>query len=222
MNLNKGSEKNIKPVLPLKEAIKHVKDNSRGTFDESIEVHINFNLDVKKADQQVRTTTSLPHGTGKETKVAVMAAKEIKDADINLAEKDISKLEKGEISAGKDFDVLIVEPSYMPKIAKLGPILGPSGVMPNPKNGTIAEDAEQAVKQFKQGKIELRTEQLAPIMHLIIGKVSFDNKDLEENFMEVYKTIKSAKPQKAKPNWIRNIFLSSSMGKSVMVDLSSL
>lgn len=206
----------------LAEAIKEVKQLATANFDETIEVHINLTTDVRQADQQLRTTVSLPHGTGKETKVAVLAGTEVKDADINLSESDIAKLEKGEIAPGKDFDVLIVEPQYMAKLGKLGPILGPAGVMPNPKTGTVTNEVEKAVSQFKKGKIEIKNEPNAPIVHTIIGKASFEDKQLIENFNEIWSTLKSNKPQKAKPNWIKNIFIASTMGDSVEVDINSL
>lgn len=201
----------------ISEAIKEVKANAKAKFDETIEVHFNLNLDVAQSDQQVRTTASLPHGTGKEIKVAVLASKKVPAADLNLTDSDISKLEKGGIVAGKDFDVLIVEPSFMPKLAKLGPILGPAGVMPNPKTGTVTTDVAEAVESFKKGKIELRTEPAAALIHVIIGKVSFEDKKLVENFEEVYSTLRSAKPQKAKPDWIVGCYVASTMGKSVEV-----
>ncbi len=206
----------------LTEAIKEIKQLATANFDETVEVHINLTTDVRQADQQLRTTASLPHGTGKETKVAVLASKEVKDADLNLTEDDIAKLEKGKIVPGKDFDILVVEPSFMAKIGRLGPVLGPAGVMPNPKTGTVSDDVEKAVGQFKKGKIELRNEPNAPIVHTIIGKVSFDETQLVENFKEIWATLKSNKPQKAKPNWIKNIFITSTMGDSIEIDINSL
>lgn len=206
----------------LAEAIKEVKQLSAANFDETVEIHINLNTDVRQSDQMFRTTVSLPNGTGKETKVAVIASKTVKEADLSLGESDIAKLEKGTIVPGKDFDVLIVEPMYMSKMGKLGPILGPAGVMPNPKTGTVTNDVEKAVEQFKKGKMEIKNEPNAPIIHSVIGKVSFDEDKLIENFKEIWATLKSNKPQKAKPNWIKNIFVASTMGKSVEVDINSL
>lgn len=206
----------------LNEAIKTVKKNATAKFDETVEAHFNFKLDVTKADQTVRTTTTLPHGTGKETRVAVLSSKKVKDADMNLTKADINKIDSGDISPGSDFDVLVTEPKYMSELAKLGPILGPVGLMPNPKNGTITDDVEKAVKSFKSGKIELRNEPDAPIIHVVIGKASFDDKKLKENFMEVWNTIKSSKPAKAKPDWIKNCYLTSTMSGSVEVDVHKL
>ena len=134
----------------------------------------------------------------------------------------MTKIEKGKIKPKTDFDVLIVEPSAMGKFGKLGPILGPAGVMPNPKTGTVTDNVAEAVEQFKKGKVELRNEITAPILHTLIGKVSFEEKQLTENFMEVWSTLKSNKPQKAKPEWIKNCFISSSMGSSIEVDINAL
>ena len=203
-------------------AIKEVKAKAPAKFDETVEVHFNLNIDPKQADQTVRATTTLPHGTGKEVKIAVMTSKKVPEADLELSETDLAKLEKGEIKPKKDFDVLIVEPSFMAKLAKLGPILGPSGVMPNPKAGTVTDKVADAVAQFKKGKVELRNEIEAPLLHAIIGKVSFEDKKLIENFEEVFSTLKSNKPQKAKPDWIQKCFITSSMGPSIEVDLNVL
>lgn len=206
----------------LDEAIKQVKESSKAKFDETIELHFNLNIDPKQADQTLRVTTNLPHGTGKEVKVAVMASKEIAGADLELKEADLVKLEKGEIKPKTDFDVLIVEPEFMGKLAKLGPILGPAGVMPNPKTGTVTDKVAEAVTQFKKGKITLRNELEAPLLHTIIGKVSFTEKQLKENFLEVWRTLKSNKPQKAKPEWITGCFIATSMGPSIQIDINNL
>ena len=209
-------------MKPLAEAIKEVKAKAPAKFDESIEVHFNLEIDPTQADQTVRVTTNLPHGTGKEIKVAVMSDKKIPGADLQLTDEDLPKIEKGKIKPKNDFDVLIVEPSAMGKFGKLGPILGPAGVMPNPKTGTVTDNVAEAVEQFKKGKVELRNEITAPILHTLIGKVSFEEKQLTENFMEVWSTLKSNKPQKAKPEWIKNCFISSSMGSSIEVDINAL
>lgn len=208
-------------MKPLAEAVKEIKKRPAG-FDETVEVHFNLSLDVKQADQTLRAPANLPHGTGKEVKVAVMSSKKVAGADLQLSESDLPKLEKGEIKPKTDFDVLIVEPSFMGKLAKLGPILGPSGVMPNPKTGTVTDNIEKAVTQFKKGKVELKNEPEAPILHTIIGKVSFKEKELIDNFMEVFNTLKQNKPQKAKPDWVKNCFITSTMGPAIQVDLRDL
>ncbi|MBI2414223.1 50S ribosomal protein L1 [candidate division WWE3 bacterium] len=204
----------------LIEALTEIKGASKAKFDEAIEAHINLNIDVKQSDQTFRTTVSLPNGTGKSIKIAVLTNKKVEKADLVLSESDIHKLEKGEIQPGRDFDVLIVEPSFMAKMAKLGPVLGPAGVMPNPKTGTVTENVEAAVESFKKGKIEIRNEANAPIIHTVIGKVSFKDEALVENFKEILMTLKQNRPQKAKPDWIKSIYLKSTMGKAVEVSLA--
>lgn len=204
----------------IKEAIKEIKSINKEKFDATIEIHVNLDLDVKKG-QTLRYTVTLPHGTGKTKKVAVFASKKIENADLELTEEDIDKIVKEKIKPGVDFDILVTEPQYMPKVAKAARILGPAGVMPNPKTGTVTEDIEKAVSEIKKGQIEIKTEKEAPLIHTIIGKVSFDEKDLEENFRAVYNSLKQNKPQKAKPDWIKNIFIVSTMGKSIEVDLNS-
>ena len=200
----------------LEEAIKEAKETSKAKFDPTIELHINLDLD-KKADQSVRFTTVLPHGTGKTKRVAVMASKKITNADMELSEDDLAKIEKGTIRPKVDFDVLVAEPRFMPKLARVAKILGPAGVMPNPKTGTVTEDVEKAVEQVKKGKIEVRTEPNAAVIHTIIGKKSFDDSKLVENYNEIMNSVKANKPQKAKPNWIKSVFVSATMGKAFQV-----
>ena len=202
---------------PIKEAIVKVKKDSKTKFDATVEAHINLGIDVTK--QNVRFTITLPHGTGKIQRVAVLSDKKVEQADINLIESDLSKIEKGTLRPKIDFDVFITEPKFMPKIAKVAKILGPAGLMPNPKNGTVTDDIKKAVEQFKKGKIEVRTEQKAPLIHIVIGKISFDNKALEENLNELISNLKKNRPPKAKPGWIKNVYLTSTMGPSVKINL---
>lgn len=206
----------------LEEAIQKTKDNSKAKFDATIEVHCNLKLNVSKADQIVRFTTTLPHGTGKKVKVAVFASKKVPNADLELTESDLEKIEKNEIKPKEDFTVLVAEPRFMPKLAKVARVLGPMGLMPNPKTGTVTEDVEKAVEQVKKGRIEIKNEQKAPIIHTVIGKQSFDNKQLEENFLDFFKSLKQNKPQKAKPEWIESCYISATMSPSYEVDLSLL
>jgi large subunit ribosomal protein L1 len=201
----------------IDEAIKKVKEDSRAKFDASVELHIN--LDVDPAKQNIRFPVSLPHGTGKTKKVAVLSATKSDKADLILKEEDLPKIEKGEIKPGTDFDVFITEPDFMPKIAKYAKILGPAGVMPNPKNGTVTEDVSKAIEQFKKGKVEIKTEKLAPLIHTVIGKVSFEDSALKENFKEIMNNLKQNKPTKASPQWIKDIYLTSSMGPSVKISV---
>lgn len=200
------------------EALNQIKNDCKTNFDSTIELHINLNLDVKKADQMIRFTTVLPNGTGKTVKVAVFASSEVKEADLNLKEEDLDLIISGKLRVGNDFDLLVAEPAFMSKISKVARVLGPAGVMPNPKNGTVTSDVRKAVEQLKKGKIEIRTEQNFPIIHTLIGKSSFDAKQLEENLTDIVTSLKQNRPSKAKPDWIKSIFLSSTMGGSYQLD----
>jgi len=207
-------ERNMKEYS-ISEAIKKVKAESKTKFDASVELHINLDLDPTK--QNVRFSANLPHGTGKTKKVAVVSNGKVPGADLVLGESDLPKIESGKIRPVVDFDVLITEPKFMPLLAKYAKTLGPAGVMPNPKNGTVTENIEKTIEQFKKGKIEIKTEKLAPLIHTIIGKVSFDEKELEENFKEIMNLLNQNKPQKTNPIWIKSVYLTSSMGPSVKI-----
>lgn len=205
----------------IKELLKDIKNDCKTNFDSTVELHINLNLDVKKADQMIRYGVVLPNGTGKTLKIAVFGSNEVKEADLNLKEEDLDLIVNGKLRAGVDFDALVTEPAYMPKIAKVARVLGPAGIMPNPKNGTVTNDVKKAVEQLKKGKIEIRTEQNHPIIHTIIGKCSFSAENLEENLNEIINNLKQNKPVKAKPGWVVSIFLTSTMGKSYQLDVNS-
>lgn len=203
----------------LDEAIELVKKASYSKFDGTVEAHFNLEFDKKATEQTIRTTTSLPHGTGKELKVAAFSSGKVKGADLSLGEEGVEKISGGKLKPKTDFDIIVAEPSFMPKLAKIAKILGPIGMMPNPKTGTISEDLEKVVAELKKGRLEIKTEPNAPIIHTKIGKVSFDNAALKENFQSVLKSIQAAKPQKAQPDFIKSVFLSASMGPSVRVTL---
>ena len=204
------------------EAIKKVKMSSKEKFDASVEVHINLDLDSKKMEQPVRFSLTLPHGTGKTKKVAVLASKKIAGADLELKESDIELIQKGQIKPKIDFDTLVTEPAFMPKLAKVAKILGPAGVMPNPKTGTVSDDPEKAVSEIKKGRLDVKTEKDLPMIHTVIGKRSFTEEQLSENFIELYNALKQNKPTKASPEWVKNIFIATSMGQSVIVDHTDL
>jgi large subunit ribosomal protein L1 len=203
----------------IEEALEKVKRGKRAKFDSTIELHLNLNLDVKKQDQQVRFSTTLPHGTGKSLKVAVMSSDKVPGADLELKETDLKKIESGDLKPGVDFDVIVAEPRVMGKLAKVARILGPAGMMPNPKSGTVTDHVKEAVDQIKKGKIEIRTEQNLPIIHTIIGKMSFDDKKLVENYREIINSLKQNRPPKAKPEFIESAFISSTMGKSFALEI---
>jgi len=203
----------------FEEALAEIRRGRKTKFDQTLEIHINLDIDPQKQDQMVRFSTTLPHGTGKDKKVAVVSSKKVPSADLELSDSDLIKIEKGELQPGKDFDVIVTEPAQMAKLAKLGKILGPAGAMPNPKTGTVTDDVEKAVQQIKKGKIDIKTEQNSPIIHTILGKMSFDDKKLTENFNELVGALKQNKPQKAKPEFIKSIFVNATMGKSFSIGL---
>jgi large subunit ribosomal protein L1 len=203
------------------EAIALVKQLSRVKFDESVEVHIRTGLNVRHADEQLRGTVALPHGLGKEVKVAVFAqgakAQEAEEAGADVVGgEDLAK----RIQEGfDDFDVAIATPDLMPVVGRLGRILGPSGKMPNPKVGTVTMDVAKAVSESKSGKVEYRTDRNA-IVHLVIGKREFDDQMLLENYAAVIDELVKAKPSAAKGRYLRTITMASTMGPGVKVDPS--
>lgn len=205
------------------EAIKLVKEVSNVKFDATIEVAMNLNLDVKKADQQLRGAIVLPKGTGKDAKVLVIAkgdsAKEAVDAGADFV-GDADMIEKIQKENWFEFDTLIATPEMMPLLGKIGKILGPKGLMPNPKTGTVTTNVKQAVLDAKAGKLEYRTDSYGNI-HGIIGKVSFSDEDLKENLDAFVKTIIKAKPQTAKGTYVKSISICSTMSPAVRIDQNS-
>jgi large subunit ribosomal protein L1 len=201
------------------EAIALVKGLKSSKFDESVEIHVRTGLNVRHADEQLRGTIALPHGLGKEVKIAVFAqgdkAREAEEAgaDIVGAEDLAKRVEEG----FTDFDVAIATPDLMPLVGRLGRVLGPQGKMPNPKVGTVTMDVRKAVEESKSGKVEYRTDRTA-IVHLVIGKTSFDERLLLENYKAVVEELIRAKPSVAKGKYIRSITLASTMGPGVKVD----
>jgi large subunit ribosomal protein L1 len=203
------------------EAISLVKQLSHVKFNESIEVHIRTGLNVRHADEQLRGTLALPHGLGKEVKVAVFAqgdkAREAEEAgaDVVGAEDLAARIQDG----FDDFDTAIATPDLMPVVGRLGRILGPRGKMPNPRVGTVTMDVGRAVQEAKAGKVEYRTDRNA-IVHLLIGKREFDDRRLLENYAAVMDEIIRAKPAAAKGRYIRTVTFASTMGPGVKVDPS--
>jgi large subunit ribosomal protein L1 len=205
------------------EAVKLMKDAKRAKFDESVEVHIRTGLNVRHADEQLRGTIALPHGLGKEVKVAVFAkgdkAKEAEEAGADIVGADdlAAKIQDGFM----DFDVAIATPDMMPVVGRLGRILGPSGKMPNPKVGTVTMDVAKAVTESKSGKVEYRTDRTA-IVHMTVGKTSFSDDQLLDNYRAVMEEIMRAKPSAAKGKYIRTVTMASTMGPGIKVDPSRL
>ena len=208
--------------MPL-EAIQLVKDNATAKFDETIEAHIRLGIDPKYTDQQLRTTVALPKGTGQKVRIAVIAKGEKvaeasqSGADLAGEEDLIEKINKGEMN----FDLLISTPDMMPKVAKLGRVLGPRGLMPNPKAGTVTTDLNGAIQEFKAGKLEFRADR-AGIVHVRFGKASFSADDLLENLKVLFETIDKNKPSGAKGRYWKSFYITSTMGASVEVDFASL
>jgi large subunit ribosomal protein L1 len=206
---------------PPAEAISLVRSLSAAKFDESIEVHVRTGLNVRHADEQLRGTVALPNGLGKDVKIAVFAqgdkAREAEDAGADVVGgQDLAK----RIQEGfDDFDVAIATPDMMSVVGQLGRILGPAGKMPNPKVGTVTMDLAKAVQESKSGKIEYRTDRTA-IVHLVIGKASFEDRALLENYATVIEELVRAKPSAAKGRYLRSITLASTMGPGVKVDPS--
>jgi large subunit ribosomal protein L1 len=203
------------------EAIALVKQLKSSKFDESVEVHIRTGLNVRHADEQLRGTIALPHGLGKNVKVAVFAQGDKQQEAIDAGADHVGAEDLArQIEEGfDDFDVAIATPDLMPVVGRLGRILGPSGKMPNPKVGTVTMDVKKAVEESKAGKVEYRTDRTA-IVHLVVGKSSFDEQRLLENYAAVIEEIVRAKPAVAKGKYIHSITLASTMGPGVKVDPS--
>jgi large subunit ribosomal protein L1 len=203
------------------EAVQLIKDLKRAKFNESVEIHVRTGLNVRHADEQLRGTIALPHGLGKEVKIAVFAqgdkAREAEEAgaDIVGAEDLAKRVEEG----FTDFDVAIATPDLMPVVGRLGRVLGPQGKMPNPKVGTVTMDVRKAVEESKAGKVEYRTDRTA-IVHLVIGKIDFPEQQLLENYAAVIEELIRAKPSAAKGRYLRTITMASTMGPGVKVDPS--
>ncbi|AVX04375.1 50S ribosomal protein L1 [Maritalea myrionectae] len=211
-----------KKLYDLSEAVALVKSNAGAKFDETIEVAMNLGVDPRHADQMVRGVVSLPNGTGRDVRVAVFArdakADEAKaaGADIVGAEDLVEEVQKGNI----DFDRCIATPDMMPLVGRLGKVLGPRNLMPNPKVGTVTPDVKTAVEAAKAGSVEFRVEK-AGILHAGVGKASFDEAKLVENIKAFADAVSKAKPAGAKGTYIRRVALSSTMGPGVHIDVSS-
>jgi large subunit ribosomal protein L1 len=205
------------------EAVKLVKELASSKFDETVEVAMNLNLDTKKADQQLRGAVSLPNGTGKSKKILVLAkgdkAKEAKEANADFV-GDMDMIEKMEKENWFPFDVIVATPEMMPALGKIGKILGPKGLMPNPKTGTVTMEIEKAVNEVKAGRVEYRTDTFGNV-HGIIGNTNFTEEQLVENMDAFVGNILRLKPQAVKGEYVKNISVSTTMGPGIKVSANS-
>ncbi|HOI00371.1 MAG TPA: 50S ribosomal protein L1 [Bacteroidales bacterium] len=210
-------------AYPLPEAVKKVKEITKTKFDASVDIDVRLGVDPRKANQMVRGTVTLPHGTGKTVRVLVLCTPDKEDeakaagAEYVGLDEFIEKIKQG----WTDVDVVITMPSVMPKIGPLGRILGPRGLMPNPKTGTVTMDVGKAVEDVKGGKIDFKVDKYG-IIHSSVGKVSFDEQKIIENARELLQTIQKLKPAAAKGTYVKSVYMSSTMSPGIKVDTRSL
>lgn len=206
----------------LEKAIAALKETATTKFIESVELHANLNIDPKYADQQLRTTVRLPHGIGKKVTIAVLTNEESFEeaqsagADIVGNEDLIEKITKGELN----FDLLIATPNMMPKLAKLGRVLGPKGLMPSPKSGTVTTTLETTLTEFKKGKFEYKADKTG-IVHVNFGKSDFSDNQLIENLKALYKSIEQNRPSGVKGKYFKSLFICTTMGSAIKLDLET-
>ena len=204
----------------LEEAIEVLKLTATTKFVESVELHANLNIDPKYADQQLRTTVTLPNGVGKQVNIAVLtdednfAEAESAGADIVGNDSLIEQITQGNI----EFDLLITTPNMMPKLAKLGRVLGPKGLMPSPKSGTVTSNLKSTLTEFKKGKFEYKADKTG-IVHVSFGKADFENDKLVENLSALYKSIEQNRPSGVKGKYFKSVFICTTMGSSIQLDL---
>jgi large subunit ribosomal protein L1 len=205
----------------LEEAILLLKETATTKFVESVEFHANLNIDPKYADQQLRTTVTLPNGVGKQTRIAVLTNEEnfeeAKSAGADRVGNDelIEQITQGNLN----FDLLIATPNMMPKLAKLGRVLGPKGLMPSPKSGTVSSTLEATITEFKKGKFEYKADRTG-IVHVSFGKTDFTSNQLLENLQALYKSIEQNRPSGVKGKYFKSLFICTSMGPSIKLDLA--
>ncbi len=206
----------------LSKACELVKEASFAKFDESVEMHVRLGVDPRQASQMVRGIATLPHGTGKEVKVLVLTTPDKEEAakaagaDHVGLDEYLEKIQQG----WTDIDVIICSPDVMPKVGRLGRVLGPRGLMPNPKSGTVTPDVAKAVKEVKAGKIDFRVDKTG-IIHVAVGKVSFSAEQIKENATELLQTLQRLKPKDSKGVYFRSIFMTSTMGPGIKLDKAS-
>ena len=220
-NENRKKVKNI-VHSSLEEAITLLQDTATAKFIESVELHANLNIDPKYADQQLRTTVTLPHGVGKSVRIAVLT-NEANFTEANNGKADIVGSQEliDSISQGIiNFDLLIATPDMMPKLAKLGRVLGPKGLMPSPKSGTVSTNLTETLADFKKGKFEYKADKTG-VVHVNFGKVNFSKNQLIENLRSLYQSIEQNRPSCVKGKYFKSLFICSSMGPSIQLDLNA-
>ena len=204
----------------VEEAIANIKETGTTKFVESVELHANLNIDPKYADQQLRTTVTLPNGIGKQISIAVLTTEEnfeeAKSAGANIVGNDdlIEQINQGTLN----FDLLIATPNMMPKLAKLGRVLGPKGLMPSPKSGTVSSTLKETLTEFKKGKFEYKADKTG-IVHVNFGKTDFTNNQLVENLEALYRSIEQNRPSGVKGKYFKSLFICTTMGPSIKLDL---
>ena len=220
-NENRTKTKNV-VHSSLEEAITLLQETATAKFIESVELHANLNIDPKYADQQLRTTVTLPHGVGKSVRIAVLTNEENFNeanqggADIVGSQELIDNISKGNIN----FDLLIATPDMMPKLAKLGRVLGPKGLMPSPKSGTVSTTLTETLSEFKKGKFEYKADKTG-IVHVSFGKANFSKNQLIDNLTALYQSIEQNRPSGAKGKYFKSLYICSSMGPSIQLDLNT-
>nr|YP_010201220.1 ribosomal protein L1 [Skeletonema costatum]UAM91710.1 ribosomal protein L1 [Skeletonema costatum]UAM91848.1 ribosomal protein L1 [Skeletonema costatum] len=220
-NENRKKTKNV-VQSSLEEAINLLQETATAKFIESVELHANLNIDPKYADQQLRTTVTLPHGVGKSMRIAVLTSEanfnEAKEggADIVGSQELIDDISQGNIN----FDLLIATPDMMPKLAKLGRVLGPKGLMPSPKSGTVSTTLTETLSDFKKGKFEYKADKTG-VVHVSFGKANFSKNQLIENLTSLYESIQQNRPSGVKGKYFKSLFICSSMGPSIQLDLNA-
>jgi large subunit ribosomal protein L1 len=218
----KHAQFNDSPRSTLEEVIAYLKQTSNVKFTESVELHANLNIDPKYADQQLRTTVTLPHGIGKKIRIAVLT-NESNHAEARNAGGDIVGSESliNDISEGIiDFELLIATPDMMPKLAKLGRVLGPKGLMPSPKSGTVTTTLTETLTEFKKGKFEYKADRTG-IVHVNFGKIEFPTEQLVDNLTSLFNSIEQNRPSGVKGKYFKSLFICSSMGPSIQLDLNA-
>lgn len=204
----------------LEEAVSALKETATAKFVESVELHATLNIDPKYANQQLRTTVSLPHGIGKQIRIAVLTNEEnfdeVKSANADIVGNDdlIEQITQGNL----DFDLLIATPNMMPKLAKLGRVLGPKGLMPSPKSGTVTSNVTETLNEFKKGKFEYKADKTG-IVHVNFGKVDFTESQLAENLTALYRSIEQNRPSGVKGKYFKNLSICTTMGPSLKLEL---